>query len=143
MRIINNGCAALALAAVLGATASGAALAGHKAKAKPASCPALNAVDPDNDGSMTRLEALRAAKKTFYRLNKDKDRTLEAPELAGRMSAKAIAAADIRKDGKISLVEYLVEVNNRLRWANTDKDRTIECDELNSKKGRLLYRLLK
>ena len=142
MKFYANACATLAAAALLGATISGPALAG-KPKAKPASCPALNAIDPDNDGAMTRGEALRAAKKAFYRLNKDKDRTLEAPELAGRMSAKAIAAADIRKDGKLSLLEYLREVNNRFRWANPDKDRTIECDELHSPKGQLLYRLLK
>jgi hypothetical protein len=118
------------------------ALAGHHKE--PVSCPELNAIDPDNDGAMTRLEALLAGKKAFYRLNTDKDRTLEADELAGRMSARAFDKADsIIKDGKVGLIEYLREVKNRFHWANPDKDRTIECDELHTKYGRLLYRLLR
>jgi hypothetical protein len=89
---------------------------------------------------MTRLEALLAGKKAFYRLNTYKDRTLEADELAGRMSTRAFDEADsIIKDGKVGLIEYLREVKNRFHWSNLDKDRTIECDELHTKYGRLLY----
>lgn len=134
--------AALALVNLVSVTPADA---GHgKSKSAVASCPELNAIDPDSDGAMTLREALRAAKKAFARINPDNDRTLETDELAGRMSPKAIAAADIIiKDGKIGLLEYLIEVKNRFRWANPDKDRTIECDELHTKYGRLLHRLLK
>lgn len=135
--------AAIAFAVVAGAAGIvSSAEAGHRAKA-PASCPALNAIDPDADGSMTLLEALVAAKSTFRKINKDRDFTLEAGELAGRMSVGAIASADRNKDGKLSLGEYLREVRNRFKYANPDKDRTIECDELHSRYGRLLARLLR
>jgi hypothetical protein len=145
MTISKVAIATAAALAFVNIDAAAPTLAGHpKAKAQPVSCPELNAIDPDNDGAMTRLEALRAGKKAFYRLNTDKDRTLEADELAGRMSARAFDKADsIIKDGKVGLIEYLREVKNRFHWANPDKDRTIECDELHTKYGRLLYRLLR
>lgn len=149
MRNSRRSMAGATVAAVAALVLSMPAEAGvHKAKAaakaKPASCPELNAIDPDNDGRMTRIEAYRAGLKTFAKINPDKDRTLEPNELKGRMSAKAFAAADsIIKNGKLSKVEYLREVRLRFRAANPDKDRTIECDEIHSKNGRLLYRLLK
>ncbi|MGD9671268.1 MAG: EF-hand domain-containing protein [Hyphomicrobiaceae bacterium] len=116
----------------------------HKAKAKPVSCPELNAIDPDNDGKMSLGEALRAAKKKFRRINRDGDRTLEGAELKGVMPTKAIAAADsIIKDGKIGLIEYLLFVKRAFKYANPDKDRTIDCNELLSKQGRPLLHLLK
>lgn len=137
----------LLVSVALAAAVATPVLAGHKAghkAAKPVSCPALNAIDPDNDGKMSLLEALRAGKKAFRASNPDRDLTLEGKELAGRMSPKAVAAADtIIKDGRIGMLEYLREVRLRFKAANPDGDRTIECDELYSKNGRLLYRLLK
>lgn len=141
MTISKLAIATLAVFAVLNLNSE--ASAGH-ARAKPASCPQLNAIDPDSDGSMTLGEALRAAKRKFRRVNIDGDRTLEGRELAAVMPAKAVPAADtIRKNGKISRLEYLIFVKRAFRFANTDNDRTIECDELLSKRGRPLYRLLK
>lgn len=137
----------ISIAAALAAAVATPVLASHKAghkAAKPVSCAALNAIDPDNDGAMTLLEALRAGKKAFRASNPDRDLTLEGKELAGRMSPKAVAAADtIIKDGRIGMLEYLREVRLRFKAANPDGDRTIECDELHSRNGRLLYRLLK
>ncbi len=139
-------------AAMAGALVAGLSIAvtnadaGHRAKAavqKVYACPALTAIDPDADGKMTLLEAFRAAKKTFRKLNTDRDITLEIGEMGGRMSAKAFAAADLDKRGKLWLGEYLREVKVRFMAANPDKDRTIECDELHSKNGKLLVRLLK
>lgn len=135
--------ATLAVFAVLNLNTE--ASAGHlKTKAKPASCAELNAIDPDNDGAMTLGEALRAAKKKFRRINRDRDGTLEGRELASVMPHKAVAAADtIIKDGKIGLIEYLLFVKRAFKHANRDNDRTIECDELLSRKGRPLYGLLR
>ena len=133
---------AVASALVAGVLLAAPAEAGHKAK-KVASCAELNAIDPDADGAMTLLEALRAAKATFRKLNKDGDITLELGELGGRMSAKAFAQADLIKWKGLNLGEYLREVRVRFSYANPDGDRTIECDELHSRKGRLLARLLK
>ncbi len=133
---------AIAAAVLFAALPMTAEAGSHKAK-KVASCPELNAIDPDADGSMTLIEAFRAAKATFRKLNKDGDITLELNELGGRMSAKAFAQADIIKLKGLNLGEYLREVRVRFNHANPDGDRTIECDELHSKKGRLLARLLK
>ncbi len=138
-------------AAVAGALVAGLSIAvadadaGHRAKAavkKADACPALTVIDPDADGKMTLLEALRAGKKTFRKLNKDRDITLELAELGGRMSPKAFAKADLDKRGKLWLGEYLHEVKLRFKAANPDKDRSIECSELYSKNGKLLARLL-
>ncbi|MCB1521016.1 MAG: calcium-binding protein [Hyphomicrobiaceae bacterium] len=143
MTFIRNAAFCVLAAAALATTNAAPADAGHRsAKAHP-SCPALNAIDPDGDGAMTLGEAKRAAIKTFMKLNKDGDITLELDELGGRMSAAAFAQADLIKGRGISLGEYLIEVRRRFKWANPDKDHTIECDELHSKYGRLLARLLK
>lgn len=141
MRFLKSTAVASALVAGL-LLAVPAEAGSHKAK-KVASCPELNAIDPDNDGEMTMLEAFRAAKATFRKLNKDGDVTLELDELGGRMSAKAFAQADIIKWKGLNLGEYLREVRTRFNYANPDGDRTIECDELLSRKGRLLARLLR
>lgn len=141
MRFLKSTAVAGALVAAFALSAPAEA-GSHKAK-KVASCAELNAIDPDNDGSMTMLEAFRAAKATFRKLNKDGDITLEIDELGGRMSAKAFAKADLIKWKGLNLGEYLREVRNRFNYINRDGDRTIECDELNTKHGRLLARLLK
>lgn len=135
--------AALAVFAVLNVNTE--ASANHqKSKAKPVSCPELNAIDPDNDGAMTRGEALRAAKKKFRRINTDRDHTLEGNELKAVMPPKAVAAADtITKNGKISKLEYLRFVKRAFKHANLDKNRTIGCGELLAKSGRPLHHLLK
>lgn len=135
---------AVAAALFAGVTAAPpSADAGQRGKVAQASCAALDAIDPDGDGRMTLLEALRAGTATFRKLNTDRDLTLELDEMGGRMSAKAFAAADLDKRGKLWLGEYLREVRVRFAHANPDKDRTIECDELHSRNGKLLARLLK
>lgn len=151
MRVLKSAAAAAVIAAGFAASLPMAEAGHHVRKAVAAkavvakvdACPALTAIDPDADGKMTLLEALRAAKATFRKLNTDRDLTLELDEMGGRMSAKAFAAADLDKRGKLWLGEYLREVKVRFAFANPDKDRTIECDELHSKHGKLLARLLK
>ncbi len=143
MNISKYAIAALAVFAVLNVNTE--ASAGHRmAKARAASCPELNAIDPDNDGSMTRGEALRTAKKKFRYFNRDRDRWLEGDELRHFMPRRAVPAADsIRKNGKISRLEYLIFVKRAFKYADTNKNRRIDCDELLSEHGRPLHRLLK
>lgn len=129
---------ALALTAlVAGAGVSTSASAGGH------SCAALNSVDPDADGSMNIIEALRAGKATFRKLNTDGDRTIEMDELGGRLSHAAFAAANPDGDGSLDIFEWKRLVIARFRRANTDGDITIECDELATPAGRALLRVLR
>jgi hypothetical protein len=137
--------AALAAGLVLVA-ASDADASSHKkaAKAAPKSCPALNAIDPDNDGAMTLIEAKRRALVVFAKINPDGDRTLEHAEVKGRLSKAQFAAADVlRKDGKLSRLEWLHLTKSLFRLSNTDGDRTIECNELAKGPGKTLYLMLR
>jgi Ca2+-binding EF-hand superfamily protein len=122
---------------------AGLSMTATAATAVAASCPALNAVDPDNDGHMTLREAKKAAKAAFKRMNPDKDRTLDRAEVGGRISNAAFAAADPDKDGTLSKGEWMRLVKMRFRRANTDGDRTIECDELHTRAGHALYNVLR
>lgn len=136
-----------AVAVLAGLSLTAVAEAGSHAKAAkagPKGCPALNHIDPDNDGSMSLLEAKRRALVVFAKLNPDGDRTLEPAELKGRLSKAQFMAADtLRKDGKISRLEWLVLVKKTFRAANPDSDRSIECGELNTAAGKALFRMLK
>lgn len=147
MAISKVAIAALAIFAALNLNTE--ASAGHERgharfKAMPVSCPELNAIDPDLDGSMTRGEALRAAKRKFRSLDVNRDRRLDRYELVNVMPPKAIAAADsIIRDGRIGIIEYLRFVKLAFKHANIDNNRNIGCDELLSKSGRPLLHLLK
>ena len=141
---MKNTTLALAVAALAGISLAANAEAGSLKKTAPKSCAALNAIDPDNDGAMTLLEAKKRALVVFAKINPDGDRTLEAGEVKDRLSKAQFAAADtLRKDGKISRLEWLILVKNTFRAANPDGDRTIECDELRKGAGKALLRMLK
>lgn len=113
------------------------------AKSKEKVCKSLAAIDPDNDGKLDLAEAKKAAGAVFDKLEKDKDGTLDAKELKGRLSAKELAAGDPDKDKTIDKNEYLAIVEARFKAANKDKDDTIECKEMGSAAGQALLRLLK
>jgi Ca2+-binding EF-hand superfamily protein len=135
---------AIAVAALTGMAAWTVASVPAEAKSGKV-CKALLAVDPDADGKLDLAEAKKAASATFDRLNKDKnkDSTLDAKELRGRLSAKELRAADPDKDKTLDKAEYLAVVEARFKAANRDKDDTIECKELGTSAGQALYRLLK
>lgn len=134
----------LAIAALAAVALTAGAEAGTHKKATAKSCPALNHIDPDNDGAMTLGEAKRRALVVFGKINPDKDLTLEAGEVKGRLTKKQFAAADrIIKDGKLGRLEWLMAVKSTFKAANPDGDRTIECDELHKGAGKTLYRMLK
>jgi hypothetical protein len=114
------------------------------AKSKTAkACKQLEAINPDNDGTLDLDEVKKAAGAVFDRLNKDNDGTLDAKELRRRLKAKEIAASDPDKDGTIDKNEYLAVVEARFKLVNRDADTTIDCKELASKPGKALMRLLK
>ena len=113
------------------------------AKDATASCPAFKAIVPDNDGTIDLKEAKEAASKLFDKRETDKDGTLTAKELQGRLSKKDLAAGDPDKDGTLTKDEYLVIVESRFKAANPDPDSKIDCKKAKTKAGRELMRLLK
>ncbi len=141
---MKNSTFAIAVAALASLSLSAVAEAGAHKKAAHKSCPALNHIDPDNDGAMTLGEAKKRALVVFAKINPDGDRTLEPGEVKGRLSkAQFIAADSLIKDGKIGRLEWLIAVKHTFRAANPDGDRTIECDELHKGAGKSLFRMLK
>ena len=114
----------------------------------------IQALDPDNDGTVDLAEAKKAGSDLFDKLDHDHDGTLDKRELAGRLSAKELAAADPDRvppdrqdrtdhDGTLTKDEYLAVVEQRFNAANSDSDGTLDAKELATKAGRSLLRLLK
>jgi Ca2+-binding EF-hand superfamily protein len=132
-------CAAGLLAGLIVAGGGTAAVAEETKE----SCPAFKAIDPDNDGKLDLNEAKAAATKLFDKRDTDKDATVTAKELQGRLSKKDLAAGDPDKDGTLTKDEYLAIVESRFKAANPDTDGTIDCKEAKTKAGHELLRLLK
>jgi Ca2+-binding EF-hand superfamily protein len=103
---------------------------------------ALQALDPDRDGTVSLAEAKAAASRLFSRLDRDHDGTLDRRELRGRMVSKEFAAADRDHDGTVDKAEYLAAVEKAFRAADRDNDGTVDAKELSSPRGRVLLRLL-
>lgn len=131
-----------ALAAVALTASVGFATGASATHNRQPSCPALNAIDPDSDGSMNIVEALIAGNTTFRKLNTDNDWTLEAKELKGRLTLHEMKTVDPDNDGSLDIFEWKRMVKGLFKAANTDGDWTIECDELQSPAGRALVRVL-
>jgi Ca2+-binding EF-hand superfamily protein len=112
--------------------------------ALPASDPdSLAGLDTDHDGTVSLDEAKKAAETVFNKLDRDRDGTLTARELRGRLSAREFTAADTDKDGTLSKDEYLAVIEQRFKAADTDNDGTLTRRELRSKAGRQLLLLLR
>ena len=91
--------------------------------------------DTDNDGTVDLAEAKKAAGALFDKLNTDKDDTISAKELQGRLSKVDLAAADPDKDGTLTKAEYLALVDTRFKAADPDNDGTIDVKEISSPAG--------
>lgn len=127
--------------AVFAVMSTVSAQAGHRVAV--ASCPALNAIDPDSDGRMTVGEAVKRGVHVFKSINDDGDRTLEGDEVYDRLSEAAFVSADLNKDGKLYMGEWIRRIVILFNKANPDRDGTIECDELYTGWGRGLYNMLR
>jgi len=77
------------------------------AKDTAATCKAFKTIDSDNDGTLDLNEAKQAASQLFDKRDTDKDGTVTAKELQGRLSKKDLAAGDPDKDGTLTKDEYL------------------------------------
>ena len=103
----------------------------------------LKLLDTDNDGSVDLTEAKAAASALFDKLNKDKDNTIDAKELQGRLSKKDLAANDPDKDNALTKDEYIALVETRFKAADPDNDGKLDAKELGTPAGKDLVRLLK
>ncbi|MCJ2018628.1 EF-hand domain-containing protein [Methylobacterium sp. E-065] len=103
----------------------------------------IRAIDTDNDGTIDLKEAQAAGEATFDKLEKDKDSSLTAKELQGRVSKKDLRTADGDHDGTMDKKEYDALVEQRFKAADTDGDGTLDAKELKKPAGRSLLQLLK
>jgi Ca2+-binding EF-hand superfamily protein len=103
----------------------------------------LKAFDSDHDGTIELAEAQAAAGKVFDGAETDKDGTVDAKELKGRLSKKDLKAADTDSDGTLDHKEYLALVEQRFKAADPDNDGTLDAKELKTPAGRSLLQLLK
>ncbi len=104
---------------------------------------ALKGLDTDKDATIDLSEAKQAAEKTFDRLDRNHDGTLDARELRGRLKKDEFAGADPDKDATLTKDEYLGVVEQRFKAVDANDDGTLDAKELRSKAGKALLKLLK
>jgi Ca2+-binding EF-hand superfamily protein len=104
---------------------------------------AIRMFNKDKDATLDMPEIGRAASALFGKLDRDHDGTLDRGELAGRLTRRQFRAADPDHDGTLTRKEYLAAVQRRFGAANPDKDGTLDARELNTSAGRALLKLLR
>jgi hypothetical protein len=102
------------------------------ASAASADAAALKALDTDNDGTVSLAEAQTGASKVFTAVNTDKEGTLRAKELEGRLDAAVLGTLDAKQYAKI--------VQGKFKAADTDNDGTLDEAELSSPAGAVLLK---
>lgn len=112
------------------------------ASAAFAEADALKSLDANKDGAIDLNEAKAGGSKVLSKVNSDKDGTVDAKELSGRVDAAGIKAADPDADGTLDESEYGTLVEERFKAANSDGDATIEEDELSTPEGKALLILV-
>jgi hypothetical protein len=134
-RVVILGAVAVGLSAALPAFSATALAAPKRGRL-------MQALDPDNDGTVSLDEAKKAASTLFDHLDRNKNGVLNKRELGGRVTAQEFAAADPDKDGTLTKDEFLTVVEKRFKAADPDNDGTIDEKEFHSRSGRALLRLL-
>jgi Ca2+-binding EF-hand superfamily protein len=128
---------------MIAALAAGAAVSSAPAYAKKDPAETVKLFDPDKDGTVDLAEAKASAGALFDKLETDKDGTVTAKELQGRLSKADLAAGDPDKDGTLTKDEYLAIVEQRFKAADPDSDGKLDAKEIATPAGKALVRLLK
>ena len=102
----------------------------------------MKAVNGDSDKTLSKDEVDAYAKKRFADLEKDNDKTLDAKELKGRLSASGMTMADADKDKTVDESEFVAYADKLFDQANTKGDKTLSLAELKTPAGRKLIELL-
>jgi Ca2+-binding EF-hand superfamily protein len=134
-RVVILGAMAVGLNAVMPALTAPALAAARRSRL-------MQALDPDNDGTVSLDEAKKAASTLFDRLDRNHNRVLNKRELGGRVTPQEFAAADPDRDGTLTKDEFLTVVEKRFKAADPDNDGTIDDKEFHTRPGRALLRLL-
>jgi Ca2+-binding EF-hand superfamily protein len=104
--------------------------------------PAFKSLNTDNDRALDMAEVESAGAAIFVTLDTDKEGTLDAQELAGRLSADNLAALDTDHNGKIDRNEYAKAVAIRFKALDSDGDGAVNERELDSPEGEALLKLV-
>jgi Ca2+-binding EF-hand superfamily protein len=102
----------------------------------------FKSLNTDNNRALDMAEVESAGAAIFATLDRDKEGTLDADELAGRLSADDLAAVDTDHNGKIDRNEYAKVVAIRFKAADSDGDGTVDERELDSPEGAALLKLV-
>ncbi len=116
----------IAVAGILAATSAWAQKGGGMA--------ALQAMDSNGDGSITRAEAQAARATMFDRLDTDDDGALDATERAaangqGQM-ARSLEGADANNDGRIVRAEMMSQPYRGFDRLDRNNDDVLSADEI-------------
>jgi Ca2+-binding EF-hand superfamily protein len=103
----------------------------------------LLALDRDKDGTLDWPEVRSGASAKFDKLDSDHDGTLDVKELAAvHVDPAAFDRADKSHDGTLTKDEYLSLVHDAFNAADPDKDGTVSAAELQTQSGQALRLLI-
>lgn len=113
----------------------------------PSASSFLNAVNANNDKTLSKEEIDTYAKKRFAELEADKDKTLDQKELKGRLSEAGMTMADTDKDKTVDESEFVAYADKLFDEANIHKKAgdkpTLSEEELGTPAGQQLITLLR
>jgi Ca2+-binding EF-hand superfamily protein len=96
--------------------------------------------DSDDDGTLDMAEVETAGATIFATLDKDKEGTLDAGELAGRLSADELQDLDSNRSGTLDRNEYAKAV--AIRFRNADANGALDAREVATPDGAALLKLV-
>jgi hypothetical protein len=100
-------------------------------------------MDQDHNGTIEEKEAQAFGRTAFDRLDANKDGSLSASEIEGRLATDVLRAADPNKDGGLNAEEYAALITARFKLVNTNADGKVGERELATPAGDLLLIMLK
>lgn len=127
--------------------AAGAAFLSLAFAASPAAGQASGAdvikkLNKDKDQTLELPEVIDAAVKVFEAINPDGDTTLESGETKGRLTEKDWKKANKDGDQTLEMDEWLSIVRQRFKMANPDNDGSVDAAELDAKAGQNLVLMI-
>lgn len=86
----------------------------------------MDRLDRDGDGMVSRSEYQSFMTAAFANLDKNKDGTLSADEVAPVLNAQQFAAINVNQDGKITQTEFLNSVMADFKAADRGSDGSLQ-----------------